>query len=80
MTEQQKLVMRLAPEVQPIRADPVQLDQILLNLTINARDAMPDGGMLRLAKRPSNIFSSRSIPRKASAKGAAWDWRRYTGS
>jgi PAS domain S-box-containing protein len=51
ITEQQKLVLRLAPEVKPIRADPVQLDQVLLNLTINARDAMPEGGTLTLETR-----------------------------
>lgn len=51
LTEQQKLVLRLASEVQPIRADPVQLDQVVLNLTINARDAMAEGGTLTLETR-----------------------------
>jgi len=34
--------------IQPIRMDPSQVDQILANLTINARDAMPNGGMVTI--------------------------------
>lgn len=39
----------------PVRIDPSQFDQLLLNLVINARDAMPEGGTLRIsvAKRQS---------------------------
>ena len=37
---------RLAEDVGIIDADPVQIEQILMNLGINARDAMPEGGKL----------------------------------
>ena len=38
-----------------IEADPTQLQQVLLNLCVNARDAMPEGGMLRLTSENFNV-------------------------
>ena len=43
------LELQLAANLWPVEIDPSHLDQILLNLSVNARDAMPDGGRLRIA-------------------------------
>ena len=42
--EDVELVTMLGTELAPVRADPTQIEQVIINLAVNARDAMPQGG------------------------------------
>lgn len=46
-----EFLTRLDPDLPPVTADPTQLEQALLNLLLNAIEAMPDGGRLTLTTR-----------------------------
>jgi signal transduction histidine kinase/CheY-like chemotaxis protein len=53
--EDVELVIEVPRALPPIRADRAQLELALLNLAINARDAMPRGGALRITARPEQL-------------------------
>ncbi len=53
--------LRLESSGEPtrIRVDPVQFDQVIVNLAVNARDAMPHGGTLTIGSRPVLVDAPR---------------------
>jgi two-component system cell cycle sensor histidine kinase/response regulator CckA len=50
-----RLTVDRARELGGVRADPVQLEQVLVNLAVNSRDAMPQGGELHIAVRDIDV-------------------------
>jgi two-component system cell cycle sensor histidine kinase/response regulator CckA len=46
--EDVELTTNLDPELGKVRTDPGQIEQVIMNLAVNARDAMPEGGKLRI--------------------------------
>jgi PAS domain S-box-containing protein len=64
--ERISIVVRPGPPAVTIRADPTQVEQVILNLAINARDAMPDGGTLTLEVGVSTKSAHRGAPVRLS--------------
>jgi len=81
--EQIELLIMLDSDAGLVLADPAQVRQILLNLVLNARDAMPQGGKITLGTRagefPGTEFPSRfpsEVSSEASSKAAPGSARR----
>jgi len=57
-----ELTTKLCPGPATIRIDPAQFDQALMNLVVNARDAMPEGGTLAIATELVRSRPGMSVP------------------
>jgi len=69
--EDVQLVTELAPRLPTIQADPSQLDQVILNLIVNSRDAMPHGGRLTIRTAETRFTGAETAaPAPAPAPGA----------
>ncbi len=64
-----EIEQQLEAEVWATRADPGQLENSVLNLVINARDAMPNGGVITLATRNATIDADRAQGEEGIAPG-----------
>ncbi len=62
-----EVVDRLGRDLWPIQADPTQLHQVLLNICVNARDAMPGGGRLTLSSA-NRVFDEHYAAMNLEAK------------
>ncbi len=73
--DQVRLVTDLSPGRLELLADPAQLQQVIINLAVNARDAMPDGGTVRV--ETAAVRPGEEVPEEVRAAGPG-PWARLS--
>jgi two-component system cell cycle sensor histidine kinase/response regulator CckA len=68
--EQITVTTALADALHPVLADATQLDQVLMNLCVNARDAMPQGGTLTIETRDAELDTSYTLAHRGAKVGS----------
>jgi len=68
--EDVQLELRLDPDAGRVSADPGQLEQVVMNLMVNARDAMPQGGRVILETAPAVLDQAFVVAHPGSTPGA----------
>jgi signal transduction histidine kinase len=66
-----EIQVSLGEAIHSVMADPAQIEQVLLNLALNARDAMPDGGVLRMETHRGDD-RGRASSMSATGENAEW--------
>ena len=70
-----QLEISFTPNDDPVLGDATQLHQVLLNLCVNARDAMPSGGVLKLSTNSVDMDSSFASSISDARPGRYVEWR-----
>ena len=65
-----QVIARLPNDLWPVLSDPTQMHQVFLNLCINARDAMPDGGNLKLVAANRTLDSAEAAKIQGARSGS----------
>jgi len=68
--EDVELSLDLTPDLPPVLADPAQVEQVLVNLVVNARDAMPRGGRITVATRIAEVPAAGASPERRPGRYA----------
>jgi PAS domain S-box-containing protein len=66
------IALELSQEPAPVRIDPSQLEQVIVNLVVNARDAMPQGGSIRIRTEEIDGSTVEDGPREGESVPAAY--------
>jgi two-component system cell cycle sensor histidine kinase/response regulator CckA len=64
------LITTYATDLRLVRADPGQIEQVLVNIAVNARDAMASGGTLRMSTRELTLTGADRPPHPAAHAGS----------
>jgi PAS domain S-box-containing protein len=65
-----ELKFELMPQLRLVSADPTQILQVVMNLTVNARDSMSDGGLITISAKNKDVGSDQLFGRPGSRPGA----------
>lgn len=71
--ENVQLVLDLADDAGWVLADPGQIEQVLINLTVNARDAMPEGGRVTIQTATVRIMDASTLPESLDLAPGAYE-------
>jgi PAS domain S-box-containing protein len=61
--EEIEVQTQLDPDLKPVKADPSQMEQVIVNLCINARDAMPEGGTITIETKNVEVDEMQAAQR-----------------
>jgi CheY-like chemotaxis protein len=68
-----RLETELAPALPLVRVDPLEIERALVNLVVNARDAMPDGGVVRIATGVREVEGALQVELSVADEGRGID-------